>query len=149
MLLFADLPEVVAPIDADKLRLRLGERSYVVRKGRFKGCWNSTFRRDCNGTGYPEIGIGGRLRGVHRVAYERFCGPIPAGVFVLHSCDNRRCWKPDHLFLGSQADNIADMIAKGRQHGGVNAPNGVHPRYQFRRRRSGQCPVQLSFFDLL
>lgn len=50
----------------------------------------------------------------HRFAYEHFVGPIPKGLFVLHRCDVRHCVNPDHLFLGTQKDNIADMLAKGR-----------------------------------
>lgn len=61
----------------------------------------------------------------HRWAYRHYVGVIPDGAMVLHRCDNRACVRPDHLFLGSNQDNVNDMIAKGR-HGG---PLGEkHPR---------------------
>ena len=50
----------------------------------------------------------------HRAAWIAKYGPIPRNVYVCHTCDNRQCVNLDHLFLGSQQDNINDMIAKGR-----------------------------------
>jgi hypothetical protein len=53
------------------------------------------------------------------VAYEQAFGPIPPGLLVCHRCDERLCVNPEHLFVGTQKDNIADMISKGRACRGV------------------------------
>lgn len=68
-------------------------------------------------TGYGLIRHNGRLQGTHRVAYEGANGPIPTGFNVLHKCDNPPCIEVDHLFLGTQMDNVRDMWAKGRWRG--------------------------------
>jgi hypothetical protein len=60
---------------------------------------------------------------VHRVAWELEHGPIPDGMLILHRCDNPACWAPEHLFLGTQADNVRDMHAKGRHYA---APKRSH-----------------------
>jgi hypothetical protein len=52
----------------------------------------------------------------HRLAWEEANGPIPAGMYVCHTCDVPACVNVEHLFLGSQSDNMKDMAAKGRHH---------------------------------
>jgi hypothetical protein len=64
--------------------------------------------------GYGTIGDRGRVLSVHRVVWEIHNGPIPDGLFVLHECDNPPCGSIDHLFLGTNDDNMADMVQKGR-----------------------------------
>jgi hypothetical protein len=89
------------------------------------GCW--LWAGSKRKTGYGSFSVGPSVsEGAHRVAYRLAFGPVPDGCFVLHRCDNPQCVRPDHLFLGSHLDNMADMRAKGRQpkpdhHGEKNA----------------------------
>lgn len=76
------------------------------------GCWVWTGAKTY---GYGVLGIDSRNRRAHRVSFELANGPIPAGLFVCHRCDNPPCVRPDHLFLGTNRDNSQDKIAKGRQ----------------------------------
>lgn len=64
--------------------------------------------------GYGQVYYRGRQHKAHRVSWIESHGTIPAGLCVLHRCDNRRCINPEHLFLGTVADNARDMMEKGR-----------------------------------
>lgn len=89
------------------------------------GCWLWGASTDPNGYGQARHPTAGRTARVHRLAYEAARGPIPAGLSVLHRCDNPPCCNPDHLFLGTRAENVADMVSKGRQRRGEGRSDAV------------------------
>lgn len=67
-----------------------------------------------NGDGYGNFWDKGQCKKAHRFAWEAFFGRIPEGVLVRHTCDNPPCCNPDHLVLGTNADNSQDKVARGR-----------------------------------
>lgn len=83
------------------------------------GCWIWTASTK---GGYGCIGVGEKTVRAHRLSWELHNSPIPEGMHVCHTCDVRCCVNPDHLFLGTQKDNMDDMVTKGR-HARV-APKG-------------------------
>lgn len=87
------------------------------------GCWEWSGAKVPQGYGLIKRKDGAQLR-AHRVAYELAYGEIPAGMFVCHRCDNPRYIRPSHLFLGSHAENMADMVIKGRAARMVGDRNG-------------------------
>jgi hypothetical protein len=76
------------------------------------GCW--VWQAGVDEHGYGEVRVKGRKWKAHRYAYTILVGPIPRGRHVLHTCDNRLCIKPDHLWLGTNASNNQDRHNKGR-----------------------------------
>ena len=87
-----------------------------VNKDTPNGCWEWTGSRMRFGHG--QIHIDGKSVLVHRFAWELENGPIPTGMEVCHHCDQPSCVRVSHLFLGTQADNMTDMVNKGRQERG-------------------------------
>lgn len=94
---------------------RLRHRGWTLRLVRqdLGPCWE--WSGGTSGSGYGKLFDGAGTASAHRVAHKAWIGPIPDGMSVLHRCDNRICIRPEHLFLGTTADNAQDMHAKGRQ----------------------------------
>lgn len=83
--------------------------------------WSRVYKGDCwiwqgsrDGDGYGTVYFRGSAQLVHRVSWILLKGEIPDGLFVLHRCDNPPCLNPDHLFLGTQLDNMQDCAKKKR-----------------------------------
>ena len=103
--------------------------NYVI-VGTDTECWPWT--GSTNGRRYGRLEFEGKYQQAHRVSYQIFREAIPDNTNVLHECDNPICVNPKHLFLGTQQDNVDDMIAKGRACFGDQRPivGSQHPSAQ-------------------
>jgi len=99
----------------------IAERSTIDPES---GCW--IWFWSAMSTGYGDFRLNKRHHLAHRASYEVYKGPIPEGMHVLHRCDVKSCVNPDHLFLGTNLDNIQDSVRKGRRKGVTrNRPSGL------------------------
>lgn len=102
-------------------------------------CWQWLGAGKGNGYGHTSRG------GAHRIAYELLIGPIPSGMDVCHRCDNRSCVNPYHLFVGTRAENAADMVMKGRGAGGCRKHLREDQVQEIRRRiLAGSRPSEIA-----
>lgn len=128
------------PQKAGAVRTLADLKARTVEDG--KGCWN--WQRSTGTAGYGQLGFRGKVEGAHRAAYMLATGPIPAGMYVLHSCDNRRCCNPGHLRLGDHRTNMCDMVERGRSLQGERSRRakltGASVE-EIRRSRETQCAL--------
>jgi hypothetical protein len=89
------------------------EARFWAKVEKTEKCWEWTAA--LHETGYGIFGIGGkRVDRAHRISWRMHFGEIPKGMIICHRCDNPRCVRPDHLFVGTYADNTRDCMEKGR-----------------------------------
>lgn len=96
---------------------KYSDAAFIARhsKTNATGCWIWT--GSLNSWGYGRVGANRSERSAHRLSFSTFRESIPAGMKVLHKCDTPACVNPEHLFLGTDADNMQDMQTKGRGSG--------------------------------
>ena len=120
-------PQYILPLD-DAIVARFQS---LVKRAEGDACWtwigNRSKRRD-GSLSYGRFCVGKKCQLAHRVAWLIANGSLPADQVVRHRCDNVACVRPDHLLLGTQADNLQDMRERGRAHfnrfpAGVRHPN--------------------------
>lgn len=98
------------------------------------GCW--IWLRRIDGCGYGRLQVGVHSRSASRMSWTAYRGPIPDGLHVLHHCDIRCCVNPDHLFLGTNSDNVNDKVRKGRA-GAFSFQSTYHASGSFNQKRGG------------
>lgn len=107
------------------MNTKLRERFEAKLNKDADGCW--LWSACCNRAGYGVFSVGGHARLAHRVAYYLYIGAIPDGFHVCHTCDTPVCVRPDHLWLGTDAENLRDMVVNGRSAKGDKNGTYTHP----------------------
>ena len=127
---------------------RLVDNIKVTRRG----CWEWQGCKNKQGYGHLLDSENNRTTTAHRYFYAQYLGtPIPAGFQVLHRCDNPACVYPKHLFLGTQQDNVDDMISKGRmtdKRVGVDNYRAKLTEEQVLEIRASYIPMKTSLVEL-
>lgn len=87
-------------------------KEFWARVEKTDGCWE--WQGAIAKSGYGACYFQGRFSNAHRLAWTLTHGPIPNGMWVLHKCDNRKCVRPSHLYLGTVRENARDAVERGR-----------------------------------
>lgn len=119
-------------------RYASAEERFLAKVNKTSTCWLWTAAKaGPRRMQYGVIFYQGKQERAHRVSYKMYVGPIPEGLFVLHTCDVPACVNPDHLWVGTQKQNMHDMIAKGRNLEGETQPMHLRPACAARGEESG------------
>lgn len=122
--------------------LTMEHRLFWKKVEKTETCWLWTAA--LNNSGYGAFAFEGSRWLAHRFSYFIHKGPIPTGMYVLHRCDSPRCVNPDHLWIGTQADNMRDCAEKGRNFRcyrwtSANNPNKGLPLPEWKKERVRQA----------
>ena len=134
-------------LDAESKEMRFWNKT----KKQKSGCWEWTGSKFKSG--YGQVRIKRKLARAHRIAWELVNGPIPKGMCVLHRCDNPPCVNPDHLFLGTQSENMQDMVEKDRRGLTMLQKQEIRKRYAkgvvFQRELADEYGVTRSYISII
>ena len=131
----------IEPCEEESVAIKRLRIRFMGKVAKSQSCW--IWMASVNKDGYGYFRLGASMAKAHRVSWKIHKGEILGGLSVLHKCDNPSCVNPDHLWLGTQSDNIRDMHEKGRANKASGLKNGahIHPERLPRGERNGRSKI--------